>query len=116
MSPRQLKLIGIFLFVMVRRPQTSTLFPYTTLFRSIYGSKLYSGSRESRLLKRASAKLEQKDYLAANQSARDRRSTRLNSSHANFVCRLLLEKKIKRDTGEERMIIRHCTSQALTVI
>src|SRR3712207_7165307 len=66
---------------MIRRPPRSTLFPYTTLFRS----------RGACTLRRAHAQPE-----PLESSWRDRKSTRLNSSHANnLVCRLLLEKKKK---------------------
>src|SRR2546421_8265568 len=82
---------------MIRRPPRSTLFPYTTLFRSELQSQAEDGIRSDR------------DWSS------DRKSTRLNSSHdqisyavfclrseehtselqsrSDFVCRLLLEKK-----------------------
>src|SRR5256885_8161166 len=59
---------GFFFFLMIRRPPRSTLFPYTTLFRSSGGS----GARRSR------------DAQAARHrpaECLDRKSTRLNSSH-----------------------------------
>src|SRR5256885_6926857 len=61
---------NIFFFLMIRRPPRSTLFPYTTLFRSMRGdqsksSKIYRGERRPpRLI-----------------LLEDRKSTRLNSSH-----------------------------------
>src|SRR5256885_8507387 len=61
---------------MIRRPPRSTLFPYTTLFRS----RIRERSAQSR-----AAYLEQVDAMAARppgaQSMGDRKSTRLNSSH-----------------------------------
>src|SRR5256885_17099522 len=62
-----------FFFLMIRRPPRSTLFPYTTLFRSF-------GRFRNRLLR---TKLSQRRRgLAAERPAgRDRKSTRLNSSH-----------------------------------
>src|SRR5947209_16452764 len=70
---------------MIRRPPRSTLFPYTTLFRS-YGSLMwdswencFNGTKNER------AKL--KDYH------RDRKSTRLNSSHANISYAVFCLKK-----------------------
>src|SRR5574339_943556 len=57
-----------FFFLMIRRPPRSTLFPYTTLFRSIT-------SEPARILGAASGRIE------AGAPAEDRKSTRLNSSH-----------------------------------
>src|SRR5476649_276866 len=61
--------LHILFFLMIRRPPRSTLFPYTTLFRSprVTGSRLSAGSLSG----------------AARRwcSPRDRKSTRLNSSH-----------------------------------
>src|SRR5437764_11482612 len=55
---------------MIRRPPRSTLFPYTTLFRSLFG-KVY----------RAAPAADRTGYVAADLPNRDRKSTRLNSSH-----------------------------------
>src|SRR3712207_7087129 len=62
---------------MIRRPPRSTLFPYTTLFRS--GARRPAG-RRARAHRRAvgEGRLGQPDALL------DRKSTRLNSSHANI--------------------------------
>src|SRR3712207_8262621 len=90
---------------MIRRPPRSTLFPYTTLFRSgfrIEGRIFTTYLPNTILYATTSAALV---TLLAALSAyaysryrfrlrQDRKSTRLNSSHANnLVCRLLLEKK-----------------------
>src|SRR5258708_39970766 len=60
----------VFFFLMIRRPPRSTLFPYTTLFRSV---RPY-GTHNARLTA-ITAKNAQTKYF------RDRKSTRLNSSH-----------------------------------
>src|SRR3712207_8727798 len=86
---------------MIRRPPRSTLFPYTTLFRSGEQDRLVGGLRFGQRLRppwapmhRVVGVLEQVGRRgAAQQVFRDRKSTRLNSSHAYLVCRLLLEKK-----------------------
>src|SRR3990167_7101440 len=64
------------LFLMIRRPPSSTLFPYTTLFRSVrprraqYGGlRLVPGNRRT---------------VVHRQWARDRKRTRLNSSHSQI--------------------------------
>src|SRR5476651_2775656 len=58
-----------FFFLMIRRPPRSTLFPYTTLFRSAMGAV----RRPVRVRRGDGENLH-----------RDRKSTRLNSSHANI--------------------------------
>src|SRR6266542_4147400 len=61
--------LPLFFFLMIRRPPRSTLFPYTTLFRSPPPpSSLCVSSRPSR----------------GRRAARDRKSTRLNSSHGSI--------------------------------
>src|SRR5438445_7172813 len=80
---------------MIRRPPRSTLFPYTTLFRSLG----FRRPRVDQLLlegfevpaRLGGSRVRAVDLLF--QVGQDRKSTRLNSSHANLVCRLLLEKK-----------------------
>src|SRR5260370_3820142 len=68
---------------MIRRPPRSTLFPYTTLFRSLaYPS---CGLGVGRWHNKATAKL-----------SRSEEHTSELQSHLNLVCRLLLEKKIMR--------------------
>src|SRR2546426_6533691 len=65
-----------FFFLMIRRPPRSTLFPYTTLFRSILTIKLIghiaASSADPPVIKPADCK---------RHAIRDRKSTRLNSSH-----------------------------------
>src|SRR6478752_8184577 len=81
-----LHVLNIFFFVfflMIRRPPRSTLFPYTTLFRSHIPAAL-------RALRRWHA------VRAAARRDRDRKSTRLLQSRLHLVCRLLLEKKKKK--------------------
>src|SRR5688572_33096104 len=82
-------------FLMIRRPPRSTLFPYTTLFRSIPSSSSSATSR-SRSDSRADIG---RDRSAAGASIDDGRSEEHTSelqSQSNLVCRLLLEKKNKR--------------------
>src|SRR5689334_23704604 len=78
---------------MIRRPPRSTLFPYTTLFRSLGGRE--SGNACHQVPprpERLAADLEDPDLLREGQ--RDRKSTRSElQSQFHLVCRLLLEKK-----------------------
>src|SRR5438874_2908706 len=77
----------IFFFLMIRRPPRSTLFPYTTLFRSVISGmspKKTSSSLASRMcLTPVSGSLRSEEHTSELQSRRD------------LVCRLLLEKKKK---------------------
>src|SRR2546427_8269436 len=100
---------------MIRRPPRSTLFPYTTLFRS-------QPAAHARVPERQRMGLLVRRPACRRRPAGDRKSTRLNSSHSqisyavfclkkkehtselqsqsNLVCRLLLEKKKKRDYSQ----------------
>src|SRR2546430_17677007 len=81
----------IFFFLMIRRPPRSTLFPYTTLFRSARGARL--GSRAA-----AVDDASQCHHLdrAHRRRRRDRKSTRLNSSHSQISYAVFCLKKKKR--------------------
>src|SRR2546430_9236309 len=90
------KLVFFFFFLMIRRPPRSTLFPYTTLFRSIFGffkefwmnfAKRLSFWRRILLLQR-----------------RSEEHTSELQSQSNLVCRLLLEKKKKISVSIKRKI------------
>src|SRR3712207_7368246 len=91
---------------MIRRPPRSTLFPYTTLFRS-------SAAPDATLMQRlselsiptlalngagANVKLERPLVVKDPAGAADRKSTRLNSSHANISYAVFCLKKKKKST------------------
>src|SRR5688572_33434961 len=86
-------LITPFFFLMIRRPPRSTLFPYTTLFRS----SLYSRSAASGVRSSCAAVAAKRARSAASASAReiiqDRKSTRLNSSHSQISYAVFCLKK-----------------------
>src|SRR3712207_6924911 len=82
---------------MIRRPPRSTLFPYTTLFRSRHLFVLHDGGRAMRwevspdawsrhACRVAGRELTRGEWdeFVPDQEYRDRKSTRLNSSHANI--------------------------------
>src|SRR2546427_2589419 len=79
---------------MIRRPPRSTLFPYTTLFRSELGATTYVfwGGREGAEVDAA------KDAVEAIKRFRDadRKSTRLNSSHSQISYAVFCLKKKKK--------------------
>src|SRR2546430_4657235 len=81
---------------MIRRPPRSTLFPYTTLFRShLLGRRahLLCGGRDFRGHRR---RLVRRRADRADQAARSEEHTSELQSQSNLVCRLLLEKKKKK--------------------
>src|SRR5260370_7931954 len=92
----------VFFFLMIRRPPRSTLFPYTTLFRSI-AAKMGIGPHllEPYGYDVAKIRLDAIDELADRPKAkyvvvyRSEEHTSELQSHLNLVCRLLLEKKNK---------------------
>src|SRR3712207_8444373 len=75
---------------MMRRPPRSTLFPYTTLFRSglLDGEAVGVGRRHDEL-----PALEAHEDPGQHRARRDRKSTRLNSSHANISYAVFCLKK-----------------------
>src|SRR5688572_31345968 len=75
-----------FFFLMIRRPPRSTLFPYTTLFRS----ELQHG----RMIRQAAGTSVEPWCLMPNQA--DRKSTRLNSSHSQISYAVFCLKKKKK--------------------
>src|SRR6266480_5131526 len=77
-------------FLMIRRPPRSTLFPYTTLFRSpaVYGPRDVEFLRLFRAVKRHI-------LPRPSRAQRSEEHTSELQSHVNLVCRLLLEKKKK---------------------
>src|SRR3712207_7433000 len=92
----------VFFFLMIRRPPRSTLFPYTTLFRSAGGALSAPGRRpRARPVVRAARAV---GAAAAHDRRRpalvgrlDRKSTRLNSSHANISYAVFCLKKKKKN-------------------
>src|SRR3712207_8120985 len=89
-----------FFFLMIRRPPRSTLFPYTTLFRSldVRGGRLARRDGQVRAAAGGASGAARADRRDAERGvpaapARDRKSTRLNSSHANISYAVFCLKK-----------------------
>src|SRR5207253_9836470 len=98
-----------YFFLLIRPPSRSTLFPYTTLFRSLVGASVHLapfptdlGRRASELLQ-AMAAVRKLASLARAREARDRKSTRLNSSHVaiSYAVFCLKKKKKKKQRNRE---------------
>src|SRR5690349_24863014 len=90
--------LAFFFFLMIRRPPRSTLFPYTTLFRSLAGMATAETSRSScaRYLRR------QLVTPGCPSSQRSEEHTSELQSRRDLVCRLLLEKKKKNKDTQQR--------------
>src|SRR5690349_22451931 len=85
-----------FFFLMIRRPPRSTLFPYTTLFRSMRGLRAPLSSSYATL------------RHVPEEAVRDRKSTRLNSSHVEISYAVFcLKKKKKKDHTQRTQPGRH---------
>src|SRR3712207_8509029 len=91
-----------FFFLMIRRPPRSTLFPYTTLFRSYQALAQFQEYFHNRLsvhiLRRDPYRAQDRSgSLAEEFGIPDRKSTRLNSSHANISYAVFCLKKKNKD-------------------
>src|SRR2546430_9210640 len=93
---------------MIRRPPRSTLFPYTTLFRSDHlgpgvrlRTALLTGRPVDRLLQRPRRQHEPVAHERRRQGGADRKSTRLNSSHSQISYAVFCLKKKKQTKRQE---------------
>src|SRR5690242_21423146 len=99
---------------MIRRPPRSTLFPYTTLFRSFkLAKRIVVDDFEREYLDRLMGKTNGNIAMAAGLAGIERRSEEHTSelqSHVNLVCRLLLEKKntIEKQKYPTAGVSHHC--------
>src|SRR5438445_8039412 len=95
-----------FFFLMIRRPPRSTLFPYTTLFRSrSRGSRADRSAGPGRFLLEPHRLHPHGDPEPVGHPCRgrqaDRKSTRLNSSHANISYAVFCLKKKKKNKNKK---------------
>src|SRR5258708_36092067 len=91
----------IFFFLMIRRPPRSTLFPYTTLFRSHYrGGAVLVHRHDSAAQRRAAGHRRLWRATQAGTGRSEEHTSELQSPD-HLVCRLLLEKKKTRHTCSE---------------
>src|SRR3989454_4598191 len=93
-------LFFLFFFLMIRRPPRSTLFPYTTLFRSLEDGK-GSGGKLEPLARFAPVRIQRGEqaleaFRMVELQKRSEEHTSELQSPCNLVCRLLLEKKKKK--------------------
>src|SRR5256885_8608235 len=95
-----------FFFLMIRRPPRSTLFPYTTLFRSLtLAGQPLMAARDGRLR-----------FVSAGDwtGKRDRKSTRLNSSHLVISYAVFCLKKKKPNLTMRHILSQHIDRIAVT--
>src|SRR2546430_8287769 len=96
-----------FFFLMIRRPPRSTLFPYTTLFRSRLCRDRHIGhtylERERARTRRRARKDARHRIQHDARRLRDRKSTRLNSSHSQISYAVFCLKKKKNNRHDPHM-------------
>src|SRR5260370_31819842 len=97
---------------MIRRPPRSTLFPYTTLFRSV--SKQIVNALDS--WRDSQEALSEATFLAVygSPALRSEEHTSELQSHLNLVCRLLLEKKNEEHTSHLPSHLAMCARRSLS--
>src|SRR3712207_9172842 len=90
-----------FFFLMIRRPPRSTLFPYTTLFRShrVRAEQRRLRGRRAGTVRAGHSPQRRGRGPLPRGGREDRKSTRLNSSHANISYAVFCLKKKKQHTG-----------------
>src|SRR5947199_216386 len=92
----------LFFFLMIRRPPRSTLFPYTTLFRSLFWAAINALQLIRARIEEEKLAREFPDYRLYRERT-DRKSTRLNSSHLGISYAVFCLKKKKKSNQ-----LRHC--------
>src|SRR5437773_5773627 len=100
----------LFFFLMIRRPPRSTLFPYTTLFRSWERRGRYDlGAEQNRVVKAEAAEVER--ILDG-----DRKSTRLNSSHITISYAVFCLKKKTNNSSTPHLQPSQFTTAPTTLV
>src|SRR5262245_64335629 len=94
-TPLSWILASFFFFLMIRRPPRSTLFPYTTLFRSVVAPHLRRRGAD-----RGIGRSRRRAVLSLDRRSEEHTSELQSLRH--LVCRLLLEKKKKKRPGQVR--------------
>src|SRR5690349_23490703 len=94
--------MSLLFFLLLRRPPSSTLFPYTTLFRSI-GHLLAEIEHRLRPDVRGNVLLQLRDARIGLRGGQDRKSTRLNSSHVEISYAVFCLKKKKTNWTSSTM-------------
>src|SRR3712207_8464149 len=102
---------------MIRRPPRSTLFPYTTLFRSgagrTAGDRHWQSLRLEVYIDRRRCERERADAAEPGSGTGDRKSTRLNSSHANISYAVFCLKKKKTRQTHSHLLLYNTTLSSI---
>src|SRR5204863_9372131 len=100
----------LFFFLLIRRPPSSTLFPYTTLFRSLRRARPWRADAISRVAEWRSNRCPLTRHWTSRspqdrgrEPFRDRKSTRLNSSHVEISYAVFCLKK-KKNTKKSTIV------------
>src|SRR5438128_6884426 len=98
---------------MIRRPPSSTLFPYTTLFRSSSKRTLRGGETQCRV-----SQMGQASQREIERDRSDRKSTRLNSSHGSisYAVFCLKKKKLAQAKPRQQLLARYNGAFGPTVL
>src|SRR2546430_8231461 len=91
---------------MIRRPPRSTLFPYTTLFRSLCAGQAIKGP--AIIEERETTTAIPPDWTATVDKIGDRKSTRLNSSHSQISYAVFCLKKKKKTLDNDVNAVTSC--------
>src|SRR5262245_64227336 len=102
----------LFFFLMIRRPPRSTLFPYTTLFRSLPPPRARSEGRHGALAGGPEVRARSR-----HRPRLDRKSTRLNSSHLgiSYAVFCLKKKKNKKHNQRSKMSIKKPSTERINI-
>src|SRR2546430_13466134 len=95
----------LFFFLMIRRPPRSTLFPYTTLFRSLRIHHELGAEAAADVRRHDPQLIFIETQHGHEKAAQDRKSTRLNSSHSQISYAVFCLKKKKKSTSS----LPHCS-------
>src|SRR5438132_10050158 len=105
---------SFFFFLMIQRPPRSTLFPYTTLFRSVLKREITGEGRSRAWVNGSPATVSMLAQLGAllvdlhgQHETRSEEHTSELQSHSDLVCRLLLEKKKKRKKKKRKIMTKY---------
>src|SRR5687768_17996787 len=101
-----IRYVFFFFFLMIRRPPRSTLFPYTTLFRSVAVPHALDSRRGRGGLRHDRAGAARRPF------SRSEEHTSELQSRLHLVCRLLLEKKKKNTKQDRQCIYLQCISRS----
>src|SRR5689334_23796982 len=104
-------LFFFFFFLMIRRPPRSTLFPYTTLFRSLLLRQPTPHNLQIPQIESVCIPARSNLTIPTGSGMQDRKSTRLNSSHSSISYAVFcLKKKTKKSQNIHHVIENDCIS------